>query len=403
MHRLQALTGMPVVCGSHRIGYALRAELDGELRQLDGIWVVSGLRGARYIPAESLELLGRVAVLAEDAGHRGRMSGMRLPMRAVSTDGRRLGAVTGAQIDEVSFAVISLELSTGLWNDLLWGRRRLTRYAVNLDRGEVIVDPDAGIEEGLCDEDRNDEGIDHRHADRGLGRHDIRRAELAEGAKLEPEGQADGQLDIGSGGEARQKAVTASGSTRRSIRTHSVGGWRHANTRLPIAQARRRRIRLAGGLIAALAAIIALRRPVLQIGRLVLGASILCFLMAPLARSFEKKLSRSTAALACAVCAVAAVALVILVLSPVLLRELAALSRSLPQTVARAMEWIEGGRFLIQSRFPGLSIPNIDLSRFSDSIGDLANGTFGLASNLAGTIGRASMTAVLAYFLLLDR
>ena len=64
MRKLRGLVGMPVVCGSRRLGRVLRGELAEDLRQLDGIWISAGLRGTRYIPAESLELLGRDEVLA---------------------------------------------------------------------------------------------------------------------------------------------------------------------------------------------------------------------------------------------------------------------------------------------------------------------------------------------------
>ena len=196
MRTLRGLTGMPVVCGQRRIGFLLRGELTEDLRQLSGVWVGAGLRGTRFIPAENLEILGRVAVLAEEPGRRGKPLARPLLMRAVSTDGRRLGAVTGARIDEVSFAVTALELSAGLWDDLLYGRRLVTRYTVNRDSGEVVIGPAETDGEEGAHEGRIDEGADRRDADRRLGRDGVRRRELADGAKVEPEGQADGQLDL---------------------------------------------------------------------------------------------------------------------------------------------------------------------------------------------------------------
>ena len=70
MRKLRSLTGMSVICGSHRIGRVLQAELTGDLKQLSGIWVGAGLLGTRFIPSESLEMLGDVAVMAEDSGKR---------------------------------------------------------------------------------------------------------------------------------------------------------------------------------------------------------------------------------------------------------------------------------------------------------------------------------------------
>lgn len=194
MRKLRALTGMAVVCGHRRIGHALRGQLSPDLTQLEGIWISAGLRGTRFIPAESLETLGRVAVMVDDAGKRGRMRGGGLLLRAVSTDGRRLGAITGAEIDELSFSVTALELSAGLWDDLVRQRARITRYTVNRHNGEVIVEPEAQQKEDDSDEERIDERADCRHADRGIGGDGVRGDELADRAKVEPEGQAGRQL-----------------------------------------------------------------------------------------------------------------------------------------------------------------------------------------------------------------
>ena len=200
MRKLRSLTGMSVICGSHRIGRLLRAELTADLRQLSGIWVGAGLMGTRFIPAERLEMLGRVAVMADDRGRRGSMRSRPLLKRAVSTDGRRLGAITGAEIDELSFGVIALELSAGLWDDLARHRRRVTRYTVNPDNGEVIIDPAEATREEGAHEGWIDEGPADRHADRRVGRDDIRRHELENREALEPESPPDGQLDLRQGG-----------------------------------------------------------------------------------------------------------------------------------------------------------------------------------------------------------
>ena len=196
MRKLRTLTGMPVICGSRRIGRLLRAELTHDLRQLAGIWVGAGLLGTRFIPVESLEMLGQVAVMVEDGGKRMRMRTKPLLMRAVSTDGRRMGAITGAEIDELSFAVSALELSAGLWDDLAYHRRRVTRYSVNPANGEVIIEPVEATREEGAHEGWTDEGADRRDVDRRIGSYGIRHHELADGKAVEPEGQADGQLDL---------------------------------------------------------------------------------------------------------------------------------------------------------------------------------------------------------------
>ena len=196
MRKLRSLTGMSVICGSHRIGRVLQAELTGDLKQLSGIWVGAGLLGTRFIPSESLEMLGEVAVMAEDRGKRRPMRAKPLLKRAVSTDGRRMGAITGAEIDELSFAVRALELSSSLWEDLAHRRQRVTRYTVNPDNGEVVIDLAEATREEGAHEGWIDEGPDHRHADRRIGGDGIRHHELADGEAMEPEGPPDGQLDL---------------------------------------------------------------------------------------------------------------------------------------------------------------------------------------------------------------
>ena len=171
---------MPVVCRSKRLGRLIQAELEDDLSHLKGIWVGAGLRGARWIPAESLELLGRVAILTDGCGVRRRTHFSPLLRRATATDGTRLGAVTGAEIDELSFAVTALELSRGFWDDLMTRRRRVERFTVNRETGEILIDPAELEREGWIDERRHDQGPDRRDADRLRGGDDVRRDELAD-------------------------------------------------------------------------------------------------------------------------------------------------------------------------------------------------------------------------------
>ena len=196
MRKVRTLIGMPVIRGHRRIGRVLRADIDDDLRRLEGVWISGGLRGARYIAVEDLEMLGEVAVIADAPGGRGPAPGRGLFRRAVSTDGARLGAITGAEIDELSFNVVALELSTGLWDDLFGRRERILRYTVNRETGEVIVDPAGQEREAQQYEGQHDKGPDRRDADRRIGGDGLRRDELAHGARLEPQGPPDQQLDF---------------------------------------------------------------------------------------------------------------------------------------------------------------------------------------------------------------
>ena len=199
MRKLRAMIGMPVVCRNRRLGRMVQAELSEDMDRMRGIWVSAGLRGTRYIRVESLELIGQVAIHADSPGRRGRMRHSPLFRRAISTDGRRLGAITGAEIDEITFAVRALELSRGFWDDLVRKRERVERFTASRETGEIVVELPGQAREDGVHEGRIDEGPDHRDADRRNGGDGVRRHELADGAQLEPEGQADRQLDLQQG------------------------------------------------------------------------------------------------------------------------------------------------------------------------------------------------------------
>ena len=113
MRKLRNLTGMPVICKRKKIGRVIHAGLSSDLRALEGIWVDCGLLGTRYIAAEHIGTIGEVSVIADCRGRRRKMNARSLVCRAVGTDGRRLGAIVGAEIDEVSLMVCALELSLG--------------------------------------------------------------------------------------------------------------------------------------------------------------------------------------------------------------------------------------------------------------------------------------------------
>lgn len=139
MQKLRNMIGMPVMLNGKKIGRMVQAELTGDLKALRCIWIDAGLKGMRCIPAENLEMIGKKAVAADSAGIRSRCkTGLRV-FRALSTDGRRIGAITGAQIDELTFAVESLELSCGFWDDLYRGRRQIRSYTTDPRNGEVIL------------------------------------------------------------------------------------------------------------------------------------------------------------------------------------------------------------------------------------------------------------------------
>ncbi|MBR2796566.1 MAG: AI-2E family transporter [Clostridia bacterium] len=165
-----------------------------------------------------------------------------------------------------------------------------------------------------------------------------------------------------------------------------------------------RRQWVAGGAIVACAALgFALRGLLSQVAGLMLGAGLLSFVSAPLARLYEGKLPRPAAALAALVSIGAAtVGLLWLLLPPVCL-QLTGLVRTLPDSVARLSAWASDLRRWAQARLPALTLPEFDATALLGSLSGLAGGTVNMAVNLADWIGRVSMMVVLAFFFLCDR
>lgn len=195
MRKIRSLIGMPVVVSNRRIGRVIQTELTEDLSQLRGLWIDAGLRGTRFISSERLALLGQVAIMADDSGERDRCRATPLFRRAIGTDGSRLGAITGAEIDELSFRIESLELSRGIWDDLLYGREHIRHFTLNPDNGSVILGAAESEKEETDDEERYDEGANHRSHDRRQRSHDVRRHELAERQEDEPADEENRPLD----------------------------------------------------------------------------------------------------------------------------------------------------------------------------------------------------------------
>jgi len=195
MRKIRSMIGMPVVFRSKRIGRMIQADISDDFRRLSGIWIDAGLRGTRYIPSEDLGTLGRVAIMTDGCGRRKRLTASPLFHRAVSTDGKRLGAITGAEINDLSFAIEALELSGGFADDLFTGRSRITHFTLDRQTGTIVIDLSEQGTEGNPHEKRHGQGTDHRYDHRQFGSDALRRDELANRAEMEPEGPADGQLD----------------------------------------------------------------------------------------------------------------------------------------------------------------------------------------------------------------
>jgi len=165
-----------------------------------------------------------------------------------------------------------------------------------------------------------------------------------------------------------------------------------------------RRQLLTGVVVLVLAGLcFALRGLLLQVGGLTLGAAMLCFTVVPIARFYEKKLSRPASALAALLSVGASAGGLLWLLLPPVVRQLAALMQALPDSVQRIADWMGVLRRWLQARMPALALPELDASGLLSQLTGLAGSTISLAVNLADGIGQVSMAAVLAFFFLCDR
>ena len=134
---------MPVVCSGETLGRVSYVLPDEQLRTVSGLYLYCGITGSRFIECAQLDMIGDVAVLAHGHGRRMQTSQRPLFRRAFSSDGRRIGAITDAVIDEKTLCIEALELSRGYLDDLTNGRTRIRQFIVQKN-GDVVVESAEG-------------------------------------------------------------------------------------------------------------------------------------------------------------------------------------------------------------------------------------------------------------------
>lgn len=145
MINVRSLRGMSVVFDARPAGRVIQILLSDDLKRMDGIWIDAGLKGIRFIDSECVCVIGSRAIITDSPGERVRLKPNPLFIRAVSTAGRRLGAVVDAQIDEISLMVVGLILSLGYLEDLMRGEQRVGDFSYDADNRRVVI-PEAYID-----------------------------------------------------------------------------------------------------------------------------------------------------------------------------------------------------------------------------------------------------------------
>lgn len=143
MKNARTLIGLPVILGSRELGRVSAVAPEDDLRALRGIYFSCGFMGTRFVPRDKLDLIGDVAVLVHAPGRKSPPCAQSMPRRALSPDGKRLGAITDAIVDEETFAIPMLELSGGYFDDLTRGRERVGAFSVT-QNGDVVIETSEG-------------------------------------------------------------------------------------------------------------------------------------------------------------------------------------------------------------------------------------------------------------------
>jgi len=145
------------------------------------------------------------------------------------------------------------------------------------------------------------------------------------------------------------------------------------------------------------------RRAVIRIFSLILSASVLLFLVLPIANLFEKKLSRPLSALLSLMATGAVLIGIIWLILPIMIHETALLIRLLPDSIAAARQAVDRIAAWFAAHFAGISLKDSLFSGMSGNVSSLATDAFAFAGSVAGIIGKASLSVVLCFFMLCDR
>lgn len=144
MTGLKRMVGLPVMLNGEEAGYVLRGVLTTDGRALRGLVMRGNIKGARWLPKESITLLGDVAVIAAKKPSRCPKDATYRLFKVSDTLGTRLGVVTDALIDEESMRVKALQISSGPVDDLTMGRWYALHYSVTNsgNTGHVTISDD---------------------------------------------------------------------------------------------------------------------------------------------------------------------------------------------------------------------------------------------------------------------
>ncbi len=127
---MKRLIGLPVIRNGRQIGTIVRGVLQEDGRALSGLVLRDGLRVSRWLSAENIDMLGRLAVIGNARPVRMPKNASYKLFRVTDANGARIGIVTDALLDETTLRVTALEISSGPLDDLIDGRFFATAFDV---------------------------------------------------------------------------------------------------------------------------------------------------------------------------------------------------------------------------------------------------------------------------------
>lgn len=137
---LNRMTGLPVVWRDRHMGYVERAVASVQRMQLDGLVVRRGFAGARWVPRDTVLLVGRHSVVISTRPAHMPELGQIMPGRAVLTSGFCVGEVSDVIICGDTLRVAALEVSQGPLYRLLGSCAYASACRLS-EHGEVVVPP----------------------------------------------------------------------------------------------------------------------------------------------------------------------------------------------------------------------------------------------------------------------
>ena len=163
----------------------------------------------------------------------------------------------------------------------------------------------------------------------------------------------------------------------------------------------RKTLRISGLVLVLFFIYILMRNVLADVLSVIFGAAVVCFIVDPIAKIYEKRLSRPIAVLAALLSLIVALGLMLWLLLPSLVAETFALSEALPASVRLVKSWLDRTIRWLENIFPGISIPSLTLG--GEHLPEFTKGTIRFAGSIADLFYHLSLMIVLGYFFLCDR